>query len=117
MDEPLVGKGFTACETVQWGNHSDNPFWPARYHNTYVQILATCGLIGLVAYIYHRVQTVKIVMKDFNHEKLFMAIGILAIILISLIDCHLFNVGPAIIYSGLLLFIEKQNKVLKAKRI
>ena len=116
-DSPLVGKGFTACETVQWGNHSDNPFWPARYHNTYVQILATCGLIGLVAYIYHRVQTIKIVIKDFNHEKLFMAIGILAIILISLIDCHLFNVGPAIIYSGLLLFIEKQNKVLKAKRI
>ena len=79
-------------------------------HNTYVQILASCGSVGIIAYLYHRYQTLKLYFKEINTEKIFLGICIFALILISVLDCHLFNIGPALIYGGVLLCTEKLPK-------
>lgn len=109
-DSFIFGKSFNACEAFQWGQHSENPIFPARYHNTYVQILASCGSIGMIAYLYHRYQTLKLYFKEINTEKIFLGICIFSLILISVLDCHLFNIGPALIYGGVLLCTEKLPK-------
>lgn len=82
--------------------------FPPRWHNTIVQLLATGGITCLAAYGYHRYQTVKLFVKNFSTEKLFAGLSVLALLLVSLVDCHFFNVGPVLLYSGILAFVEFQ---------
>ncbi len=106
LDYPFFGNGFYQCPTNRWGINSTEPFFPARYHNTYVQLLASCGAVSLIAYFIHRVQTLRIVFKNKNTEKTFMSIVFIALILTSILDCHFFNFGPGFLYSTILLLIE-----------
>ncbi len=84
-------------------------FFPGRWHNTIIQILATSGLVGFGAYIYHRIQTVSLAFKRKSSETLFIFLSILILLIQSLLDCHLFNLGPALLYSVALAFIEFKN--------
>jgi hypothetical protein len=81
-------------------------FLPARYHNTYVQLLASCGSVGFFAYVYHRYDTLRMVFKEQNIEKYFLNLCISGLLLTSLLDCHFFNFGPGLTYSILLLLME-----------
>lgn len=81
-------------------------FFPPRWHNTIVQMLASCGIVGLVAYLFHRVQTIKVFLFDRTREKAFIACMILTLLGGSLLDCHFFNIGPVLFYSAGLAFAE-----------
>ncbi len=83
-----------------------NAFFPGRWHNTVVQLLASCGIVGLVAYAFHRYQTVRFVLCKPNAVKTFTAISIGALLALSMVDSHLFNVGPTLFYSCALAFVE-----------
>ena len=80
---------------------------PPRYHNTYVQILACCGIIGILAYLFHRFQTLKMLWKNKNLGNMIIAITLFGFILLSLFDCHFHNFGPGFLYSALLILSEK----------
>ena len=80
--------------------------FPPRWHNTVIQLLATGGVVCLFGYIVHRVQTVKLFLKNPSKDKTFAALSILALLLTSLLDCHFFNVGPVLLYSAMLAFTE-----------
>lgn len=82
-------------------------FFPPRWHNTLVQIGASCGTVGLVGYLIHRVQTLKLFFTKVSVEKLFIAVFVAALLFASLLDCHFFNVGPVLLYSMALAFAEK----------
>lgn len=84
--------------------------FPPRWHNTFIQLIATGGVVCLVAYIYHRIQTIKLFISNFSDEKLFAALSILALLLTSLLDCHFFNIGPVLLYSSTLAVVECQLK-------
>lgn len=117
---PLFGDGWYSLNKVCTANpelleqfgwmwsteESFLSFFPGRWHNTAVQILATCGLAGAIAYIYHRIQTLSIAFKRKSIETLFIFLSVILLILQSLLDCHLFNLGPALFYSVALAFIE-----------
>lgn len=83
-----------------------NAFFPGRWHNTAIQLLASCGLVGLLAYAFHRYQTVLLVLKKPNAEKSFAAISLATLLALSLVDCHLFNIGPMLFYSCALAVME-----------
>ena len=83
-----------------------NSFFPPRWHNTVIQILASCGIVGMIAYSIHRLQTIKLFVEKYNHFSCFVAIVLIALLSNSLLDCHLFNVGPAFLYSMALAFVE-----------
>jgi|GEM_PF-910081 len=87
-----------------------NGFFPPRWHNTFIQLLASCGAVGLIAYLFHRVQTVLLFFKSPSLFKTFIGIGVLLLLLMSMLDCHLFNIGPAFFYSACLLFAEFADK-------
>ena len=68
---PIFGLGFYECGAFQWGVYDPESFLPARYHNTFFQLLASTGIFGLLAYGYHRFETLKLLFKNFNFSKLF----------------------------------------------
>ena len=104
---PTFGLGFYECQAGQWGIENLNDFLPSRYHNTYVQLLASCGIIGMLTYLYHRYETYKLFKNNYSAESIIMFITLIAFILISLLDCHFFNIGPGFLYSTILLLAEK----------
>ncbi len=113
----FLGNGFYDFDGVfqwgsKWGAITDTTFLPPRFHNTYVQLIASTGIVGILAYFYHRYETIKIIFNNITFEKIMLGIGIFTLILISIFDCHLFNIGPGFLYAGMLLFIEKTKSEL-----
>lgn len=105
---PIFGGSFfpTDYRPHAWASESFQALFPPRWHNTLVQLLATGGVVCLAGYTVHRLQTIKLFVKDFSGEKMFVALSVLALLLTSLIDCHFFNVGPVLFYSASLAFVE-----------
>ena len=109
LNNPIFGESFYPTSYVPYGFstiESFSSFFPPRWHNTVIQILSSCGSVGMIAYGFHRFQTIKLIAKKPSTEKSFIGLSILALLLMSLLDCHFFNVGPTLIYSMMLAFAE-----------
>ena len=108
---PIFGGSFFPVDHWPYAWSSSESFlslFPPRWHNTVIQLLATGGIVCFAGYVFHRVQTVKLFVNNFTTEKLFAGLSVLALLLTSMLDCHFFNVGPVLLYSGLLAFVEFQ---------
>ncbi len=106
---PVFGCSFFSPDLSPWGWSTVEAFsgvFPPRWHNTFVQLLASCGIVGVVAYGIHRLETVVMLLKHRSEEKLFIGCSILALMICSLFDCHFFNIGPTIFYAMSLAFAE-----------
>lgn len=103
---PVFGVGFYQCTAYRWGYLTNDAFLPPRYHSTILQLLASGGTVALVCYILHRAETVVMLFRRPTAEKTFIALSIAAVLLTSLMDCHLFNFGPALLYGTLLAYAE-----------
>ena len=107
--EPLLGNSFFSPGYLPWEfskSKSFSSFFPPRWHNTFVQLMACCGIFGVGAYIYHRVQTAILLLRKRSREKIFIAISIIALLVSSMMDCHFFNIGPTMFYAMALAFAE-----------
>lgn len=122
LKEPVLGNGFFSLDDFYLDYHiwdkleAFSEGFPDRWHNTVVQLLASCGLCGLGAYVLHRYQTVKLFVKRINDEKIFIAASVLVLLAMSLVDCHFFNIGPTLVYSGALAFAQgsEERMVIKS---
>ena len=109
----VLGDGFyptdqSVFEGAYWFLGFDlTSFFPPRWHNTIVQLLASCGIFGLITYGIHRVQTVFMFLRKLTREKIFIGLSVLALLGMSLLDNHFFNLGPTLFYSLALAFAEK----------
>ena len=106
---PIFGGSFFSPGYKPWGWSTVaafSNFFPPRWHNTFVQLLASCGIAGMAAYLLHRVQTLRLILHDHSKEKTFIGCYILALLICSLFDCHFFNLGPTLFYSMALAFAE-----------
>lgn len=74
---------------------------PDMYHNTFFQLLGACGITGLVSYIIHRAQTVLSFIKNPTIERTYIGLTLLSLLILNLLDNHLFYILPTIIYSAL----------------
>ncbi len=123
-DSPVFGVGFYETpggllndgEILDLAPCPPDVFLPPRAHNTYLQLLASGGLFAIVAYLYHRGETLVMLFRRPTTEKTFIAFCILALILTSILDCHFFNFGPGILYSVLLVFAEGENRKMPELR-
>ncbi len=114
-EDSIFGSSFYTLNDLA---HGDNANWiwsqmggfneiiPGRWHNTIIQMLATCGIVGLFAYLFHRIQTVVLFAKNLTVEKMFIGLSIAVLLGMSLLDCHFFNIGPILFYSPALAFME-----------
>ena len=92
LSHPIFGGGFGSCIEDNFGHGIE----PNRYHNTIIELLATCGLMGFGAYIFHRYQTIRLIWKrKANDCVIFLGLVILGLLLTSLLDNHFFNIYPS----------------------
>ncbi|MDE7083197.1 MAG: O-antigen ligase family protein [Clostridia bacterium] len=105
---PLFGSGFYV--DYNYDGSAGVTFIPMMCHNTVLQLLASCGAVGLIAYLIHRVQTVISFCKNVTIERTFIALTILPILLLSLLDVHIFIIFPTVIYSCLLAVLIKSEE-------
>ena len=111
---PIFGGTFyPQGEFVPWDwaeLEAFSSFFPPRWHNTLVQIAASCGVVGLGAYVFHRVQTVLLFLRNRSVENTFIGLFVLTLLVAGLLDNHFFNVGPVLVYSMALAFVENIGK-------
>lgn len=110
FEAPAFGVGFYECHAFRWGNLPEGAFLPPRYHNTYVQLLASGGVFAALAYLFHRLQTLCLLFRRRSAEKFMLSILIVAFLCMSLVDCHFFNLGPGLLYSVILVGIEGADR-------
>ena len=109
LKNPIFGEGFypSTDKIYQWSSVDKlKAFLPARWHNTVIQLLASCGIVGLLGYGFHRFQTVRLFWKKRNTGIFYVGLSVAALLLMSLLDCHFFNIGPTLFYSMALAFAE-----------
>ena len=111
---PLLGGGFYGINsTLHPSEVGWNAFFPRMWHNNILQVLATGGLVCFIAYLVHRIQTIKLCKKKPTIENAFIALSLLALLLMSLLDCYFFQLGPMLFYSSALAFIEHRKPHVK----
>lgn len=106
---PVFGNSFFSPGYTPWDwstVDSFSQFFPPRWHNTVVQLLASCGIVGFSAYLFHRYQTLRLLLRSRGKEIVFIACSVAVLLATSMFDCHLFNVGPTLFYSMALAFGE-----------
>ena len=107
---PVFGGSFYPVDypLEEWSTVENfTSFFPGLWHNTVIQMLASCGIVGMAAYSYHRIQTIRLVWKKHSIENLFAGLSLAAMLMMSLFDCHIYNIGPAMFYSMALAYMEK----------
>ncbi|MGN0812339.1 MAG: O-antigen ligase family protein [Candidatus Coproplasma sp.] len=118
LHNPVFGNGFydlTATEINTPGFNGESYGFteavPFMCHNTFVQLLFACGVVGLIAYVVHRVQTVVSLFKNPDDGRFFIMFTMGGILLTSLLDNHIFYPLPLFIYAPLLaVFAVSENK-------
>ncbi len=107
---PIFGSGFyDSYVDLEW----DMPLFPYLYHNTVIQVLGATGLCGALAYAYHRFTTVRLVFKRPTLQKTFLGIGIMGLLLFSITDVLFFKLYPTVIYSIILLFMQRNDEFVR----
>lgn len=84
LSAPVFGAGFYATQYAleEWSSvEAFTSFFPARWHNTVIQLAASCGIAGLAAYGWHRLQTIKLLIKKPTIENIFIAASIAVLLL------------------------------------
>lgn len=108
LRSPVFGVGF--YRTPGFSFEGLCSFMPPRAHDTYLQLLASCGIFGMIAYLIHRADTVVLFLRRPSLGRNAAALMVLALLLTSTLDCHFFNIGPVILYSTILAFVEAQRR-------
>ena len=114
---PIFGNGFydlTATGTTTPGFNGEGYGFtqavPFMCHNTVIQLLFSCGIVGLLAYVVHRTQTVISLINNPDHGRVFVMLTICGILLTSLLDNHIFYPLPLFIYAPLLAVFTVSEK-------
>lgn len=96
LSAPVFGKGFFGITTETF-NFVD--FFPQMMHNTPIQLLASMGIVGAIAYLAYRVATVRYVIRRPSLAKSMLAMAMLVLMLQSLLDNFIFYIQPVLYYS------------------
>ncbi len=103
---PVFGAGFSVL--YQLNNHATGNvnLYSALAHNTIFQMIGSCGLVGILAYAFHRFATVKMFVKNYNESRLFIGVTILTFLLLALLDQIFFFPNFVILYAVTLAISE-----------
>ncbi len=100
---PAFGIGFYNIDFTSWSAVGI----PGFLHNTFVQLLASCGVFGLVSYLVYRGRTIWLMVKRPTVARLFLALGVAALLGTSLFDNNIFNIYPSFYYALFLALAEQ----------
>ncbi len=101
LDYPFLGAGFHASPWTSWAGRKYG-----YCHNTIVQILSAGGILLFGGYVAVRIKTLWITLNRITIERAILGISIAVLLLMSLLDNHMFNIYPTFFYSVSLALIE-----------
>ena len=108
FDAPLFGKGFFGLQTDTF---QAIELIPQMLHNTPVQIAASMGVFGLLAYGAYRVKSLRHILRRPTVEKCMVGLSMLALLLSSLFDNFIFYIQPMFYYSVEFALVCRLNDV------
>lgn len=121
LSAPLFGTGFSlgyfTPETA-----SDNLFIN-MYHNIFVQLLASTGIVGVFMFLIHMKHVAEIILRRFSVDKLLLIMTPLCILGMSTVDNFFFYPNFIIVYTAMLAAAEvtleqkRQARLDNLKRI
>lgn len=97
---PIFGTGFV----VEGSLHDANVMLA---HNTIVDMLGSCGIVGFACYAFHRAQTVAEFVRRPNYARAAMGITVLVFCAMALLDPIMFYANFAIYYAVILVVTEQ----------
>lgn len=95
---PVFGAGFF-IEALELLNNYGISLFPVMVHNTPLQFLASMGIVGLVAYVFYRIATLRPFFRHPSLEKTFLGLAILMLLAECLLDVFCFMVYPLFYYN------------------
>lgn len=97
---PIFGYGF---------NYKYDTLFPGPYymHNTIFQFLYSCGIVGLGCYLYHRGETIFIMVRRLTVDRIFLGVALLALLGNGLIDVSMAHPLSLVFYGAILALAEK----------
>lgn len=101
QEHPWLGIGTTLSPAV-----FDVPVW---FHSTFFDVIASLGVIGLVAFLFHLFQKYFLLFTKRNPFKWFALAGILASEMYGLIDVSYFHFLYFIVLIFILSFVERSE--------
>lgn len=113
LQAPVLGNSFYSPGYVPWDFSTVDALStliPPRWHSTPLQLMVSCGTVGLCAYGFHRFQTLRLLFKSRSKEITFIGCAVSVLLVCSLFDCHFFNIGPTLFYSAALAFAENSQR-------
>lgn len=109
---PVFGVGFYEPIAPDWSYGIESWFFPDMYHNLFIQMLASCGIVGLGALVFHLVQFAIVVFrKGITFERLFYVAVACMVLGLSLLDNHIFRILPTLVYSAFILLAEREQRL------
>lgn len=100
---PVLGTGFAAFKKI----HSSPSVFHNFAHDTIVQMLSSAGVVGLLGYMIHRIQTIKLFVSKPTINRLFLVLGVASYVAMGLIDTITFFASFIVVYTIFLVCIEK----------
>ncbi len=112
-DHPIFGVGLWYLPQIQAPKHMYH-----SYHCTPLTYLYCAGIVGLVAYIFHRYKTVRMFFgAGPTAERVFIALSVIALLLNSLLDIYMTEPLHLLYYSVMLALIECDVKKSKSTNV
>lgn len=118
---PVFGVGFVdgsipAVPDPNGPNRQSPSVYWNMYHNIFIQLIGSMGIVGLLCFLVHVKKLIEIVCTDYSAEKLLLFLLPVSLILMSFLDIYFFLVNMQLYYGGFLAVIEKRNIELRAAK-
>ena len=120
LRKPIFGVGFydPLAEFYSDSNMGSVGYWgggveyiiPEMAHNTIIQLLSCCGSVGIVVYTVHRTKTVISYINNITCERTFAFLTMVALLLVSLLDNHIFYFLPTVTYTVMISLLNLTEK-------
>ncbi len=112
---PVFGAGFHATPFEPWSGRKYG-----YCHNTIIQLFSAGGALAGVTYLLMRAKTIWMALYRTNKERIFFAFSLAALLGVSLLDNHMFNIYPGFYYALLVALIEQdyvKNTTLEERNL
>ena len=117
INAPVFGQGFFLSFGADPGFVGLDGVIPLMAHNTFAELLATCGILGLIGYLLHRIITVVCFIHNTTADRAYVAVSILGLLVLCMFDNHIFYLFPTFFYSCLLCFATSPEVGIPAKKL
>lgn len=117
LKNPVFGAGFLGFYREYPEKYS---FFTAFSHNTIFQLLCACGTFGILGYLYHRAQTIKLFLHKITPIRALFLVQTATLLCMGMLDIAMITPYFTMPYAIILAFLEKEsgeNELIVGKRL